>query len=40
LTESIFWVGAFLWWRIQSLGQSSGHFLSTSSRNYFSISTQ
>jgi hypothetical protein len=24
LTESTLWVGALSWWRIQSLGQSSG----------------
>jgi len=33
LTESALWAGALSWWRIQSLGQISGLFLRTASRN-------
>jgi hypothetical protein len=37
LTESALWSGALSWWRIQSLDQISGLFLSTPSANRFSI---
>jgi hypothetical protein len=38
LTESALWAGALSWWRIQSMGQSSGLFLRIASRNHYSIS--
>jgi hypothetical protein len=38
LLDSALWAGAVSWWRIQSLGQSSGLFIRTASRNCYSIS--
>jgi hypothetical protein len=39
LLDSTLWAGALSWWRIQSLGQSWGHFLHKASHNHISIST-